>query len=352
MTTKGINSKSPTIRRILREAAELSSTPSADFHALPTETDLFTWHFTLRGPPTSVYSSGIYHGRIVLPPTYPLRPPSFRFLTPSGRFEVNREICLSISGHHEETWMPAWGVRTALVALRSFLETPAAGQVGGLDTTDATRRQLADQSRGWACQGCGKSNEEILQESEEAAKALEAEGKARQEDTVPDELKLGYREDIEKGPGKPQDSAEASSAPKSSAAADERTGDTEAELAEGFVQTAPLIPVEAPTFTPPPQWQPQYAAAQPGQAVPTPTSAAPAYAPGPAPVHRHQPDFHAIAQGHAWPQQQMQQMQQMQQVRQNQPDWSNGGVPPWVDRAILGVVTALVVMLLKIVLEL
>ncbi|OBT58540.1 hypothetical protein VE04_02159 [Pseudogymnoascus sp. 24MN13] len=334
MTTKGINSKSPTIRRILREAAELSSTPCPDLHALPTETDLFTWHFTLRGPPTSVYSSGIYHGRIVLPPTYPLRPPSFRFLTPSGRFEVNREICLSISGHHEETWMPACG----------------SGWGFGHDGCDAPA--AADQSRGWACQGCGKTNEEILQESEEAAKALEAEGKARQEDTVPDELKLGYREDIEKGSGKPQDSGEASSAPKSSAASDERTGDTEAELAEGFVQTAPLIPVEAPTFTPPPQWQPQYAAAQPGQTVPTPTSAAPAYAPGPDPVHRHQPDFHAIAQGHAWPQQQMQQMQQMQQVRPNQPDWSNEGVPPWVDRAILGVVTALVVMLLKIVLEL
>jgi hypothetical protein len=37
-------------------------------------------------------------------------------MTPSGRFEANREICLSISGHHEETWQPAWGVRTALVA--------------------------------------------------------------------------------------------------------------------------------------------------------------------------------------------------------------------------------------------
>ncbi|KFY34546.1 hypothetical protein V494_06680 [Pseudogymnoascus sp. VKM F-4513 (FW-928)] len=346
MTTKGINSKSPTIRRILREAAELSSTPSPDFHALPTETDLFTWHFTLRGPPSSAYSSGIYHGRIVLPPTYPLRPPSFRFLTPSGRFEVNREICLSISGHHEETWMPAWGVRTALVALRSFLETPAGGQVGGLDTTDATRRQLADQSKGWTCQGCGKTNEEILQESGEAAKALEEEGKARQEDTVPDELKLGYREDIEKESGKAQDdNAEASSAPTTSTPSDERSGDTEAELAEGFVQTAPLIPVEAPpTFTPPPQRQtPQYAAAQLGQTVPTPTSAAPAYAPVPVP---HQPHFQAVPQNNPWPQ------QQMHQVRRNQPDWSNEGVPAWVDRAILGVVTALVVMLLKLVLEL
>lgn len=244
--------------------------------------------------------------------------------------------------------MPAWGVRTALVALRSFLETPAGGQVGGLDTTDATRRQLADQSRGWTCQGCGKTNEEILQENAEAAKALEDEGKARQEDTVPDELKLGYREDIEKGSGKSQDdNTEASTAPKSAAAADEGAEDTEAELAEGFVQTAPLIPVEATTFTPPPQWQPpQYAAAQPGQAVPTPTSAAHAYAPAPAPINPHQPNVHAMPQNNVWPQHQIHHIQPIR------PDWSNEGVPAWVDRAILGVVAALVVMLLKLVLEL
>lgn len=101
---------------LVREAAEISNSPSSDYAAHPLETDLFEWHFTLRGPPNSVYSEGLYHGRIVLPPTYPLRPPMFRFATPNGRFEANREICLSISGHHEETWQPAWGVRTALVA--------------------------------------------------------------------------------------------------------------------------------------------------------------------------------------------------------------------------------------------
>jgi ubiquitin-conjugating enzyme E2 J1 len=100
----------------VREAAELSNAPSADYVAEPLESDLFEWHFTLRGPPNSSYSQGLYHGRIVLPPTYPLRPPSFRFTTPNGRFEANREICLSISGHHEETWQPAWGIRTAIVA--------------------------------------------------------------------------------------------------------------------------------------------------------------------------------------------------------------------------------------------
>lgn len=30
------------------------------------------------------------------------------FLKPNGRFEVNKKICLSISGHHPETWQPSW----------------------------------------------------------------------------------------------------------------------------------------------------------------------------------------------------------------------------------------------------
>ncbi|PWY88924.1 UBC-like protein [Aspergillus heteromorphus CBS 117.55] len=145
---------SPSTRRLLKEAAELNTHPSPHFHAAPISDDnLYDWHFTLQGPPApSPYARGIYHGRIVLPSTYPLRPPSFRFLTPSGRFEVNREICLSISGHHEETWQPAWGIRTALIALRSFMDGDAKGQVGGLDVGEGVRRRYAEESRGWRCE--------------------------------------------------------------------------------------------------------------------------------------------------------------------------------------------------------
>lgn len=155
---------SPTIRRLLKETKELSASaahPNPAFYAAPVSDDnLHEWHFTILGPPApSPYAGGIYHGRISLPPAYPMKPPNFRFLTPSGRFEVNREICLSISGFHEETWQPAWGVRTALVALRGFMgEEGTAGQVGGLESSKEVRERLAKQSRSWSCPSCG--NEE------------------------------------------------------------------------------------------------------------------------------------------------------------------------------------------------
>ena len=191
MSLPTFNSKSPTIKRILKEASELSKNPDPTLHAAPLETDLFEWHFTIRGPPSTPYELGAYHGRIVLPQQYPLRPPSFRFLTPSGRFEPNREICLSISGHHEETWQPAWGIRTALWALRAFMEGGAKGQVGGQDMPEAERKRLAEESRTWRCSSCGgMTNDEIL-------KAQQAEGGSNSgEGVIPGELKFGYKDQL------------------------------------------------------------------------------------------------------------------------------------------------------------
>ncbi|KAI6362314.1 hypothetical protein MCOR25_006261 [Pyricularia grisea] len=289
MAAPKFNSKSPTIRRILREAQELSTSPSPDYTATPIESDLFEWHFTLKGPPDSVYAEGVYHGRIVLPPTYPLRPPSFRFVTPSGRFEANREICLSISGHHEETWQPAWGVRTALVALRSFMETDPKGQLGGLETTDAVRRRLAAESRAFRCAICAKSNADIIAEAEAASK--DAEGQSA-EVVVPDELKMGWRDEMAQAGGS------GGAAPAASAAA---VHDSEtAALAEGFVPTTAPAPAPAPP--------------QPTRTIPLP------------PVQHHY------------------QHQQLAQLVH----YSDDGVLAWLDRAIVIVGLLLVAMFLKL----
>jgi hypothetical protein len=53
-------------------------------------------------------------------------------LTPSGRFQTNVKICLSISSHHPEHWQPSWSVRTALTALIAFMPSPGAGALGSL----------------------------------------------------------------------------------------------------------------------------------------------------------------------------------------------------------------------------
>ncbi|CAG4988259.1 unnamed protein product [Parnassius apollo] len=149
------NTKCPGVKRLMREAMELAEA-TEEYCARPLEDNLFEWHFTVQGPKGTEFEDGIYHGRILLPKEYPMHPPHIILLTPNGRFEVNKKICLSISGHHPETWQPSWSIRTALLALIAFMPTPAEGTIGSLDYSPAERQILAKKSRNWACAQCGE----------------------------------------------------------------------------------------------------------------------------------------------------------------------------------------------------
>lgn len=144
------------VRRIMAEVKEFSSlnnAPNTFIYAAPLETDLFEWHFTVRGPPETAFADGVYHGRIVLPAEYPLKAPEIILLTPNGRFEVGKRICLSVTSHHQETWRPSWGIRTIITALVGFMPSKAEG-VGALDYPDSDRKALARKSWHFQCQRC------------------------------------------------------------------------------------------------------------------------------------------------------------------------------------------------------
>lgn len=149
------------VRRIMAEVRELAADSGGMFVAAPLEGDLFDWHFTVRGAPETAFEGGVYHGRMVLPAEYPLKPPEIMLLTANGRFELNVPICLSVTAHHQESWQPSWGIRTILTALVGFMPTPAEG-VGSLDFPDHERRRLAQRSRSFVCKRCGAKPSEQL----------------------------------------------------------------------------------------------------------------------------------------------------------------------------------------------
>ncbi|KAF9924616.1 Ubiquitin-conjugating enzyme E2 J1 [Linnemannia zychae] len=188
------NKKSSAVKRIMQEAKELDREPSTDFSASPLETDIFEWHFTIRGPEETEFEGGLYHGRILLPNNYPFAPPSLMFLTPNGRFELNKKVCLSITGYHPEYWQPAWGIRTVLVAVMGFLPTESKGAIGGLDTSIEARKALATRSRTWVCQTCHSDMVSILPDvaPENVVKA------SLKADEMPPEFSFGYEADKKK----------------------------------------------------------------------------------------------------------------------------------------------------------
>lgn len=77
------------------------------------------------------------------------------------------------------------------------MDTDAKGQVGGLECSESARRKMADDSRRWRCAGCGKTNEEIMAESDEEVKRMGE--STKKEESVPEELRLAYREDLGNG---------------------------------------------------------------------------------------------------------------------------------------------------------
>ncbi|VDO32120.1 unnamed protein product [Haemonchus placei] len=160
----------------MKEALELRE-PTEMYFAQPLEDNLFEWHFTVRGPLDSDFDGGIYHGRILFPPEYPMKPPNVVILTPNGRFELNKKICLSISGYHPETWLPSWSIRTALLALIGFMPTAGAGALGSLEYPVAERRKLAKKSLEWKCKECGACMKNALKSLTEDAKKSNEEAK-------------------------------------------------------------------------------------------------------------------------------------------------------------------------------
>lgn len=123
----------------------------------PCRANLHEWHFTIAGPPGSVYEGGLYHGRVLLPGDYPASAPRLQMLNPSGRFEVGADICLSATAFHQETWQPVWTVRTLVSALRSHMATKAV-EIGGIEASARRRQVLAQRSRSFTCKHCATNH--------------------------------------------------------------------------------------------------------------------------------------------------------------------------------------------------
>ena len=78
-------------------------------------------------------------------------------LTPNGRWEVCKPICLSATSHHQETWDPNWNLRTLVIALRGHMISQP-NEIGGILTSSETQKAFARSSKQWSCPICGASH--------------------------------------------------------------------------------------------------------------------------------------------------------------------------------------------------
>ncbi|EGD73446.1 ubiquitin-conjugating enzyme E2 J2 [Salpingoeca rosetta] len=134
------------VGRLAREYKAIKKNPPPFILAEPKPENILEWHYVISGlPDDTPYHGGFYHGKLVFPSSYPMKPPAIYMITPNGRFKENTRLCLSISDFHPDTWNPAWSVETVLKGLLSFMleDTPTAGSI---TTTTAEKRALAKRS--------------------------------------------------------------------------------------------------------------------------------------------------------------------------------------------------------------
>lgn len=135
------------VRRLTKELSALKKEPMKDptMHVAPNESNILEMHYVLEGSPGTPYEGGVYHGKLIFPKEYPLKPPGVMMCTPSGRFQTNRRLCLSMSDFHPESWNPMWSISTILRGLYSFM-IESSPTLGSVETTVAAKKMLASAS--------------------------------------------------------------------------------------------------------------------------------------------------------------------------------------------------------------
>ena len=113
-----------TIKRINAEIRMLKKNKNNNVGIFHNPDNILQIYFKFKGLEESDYDLGEYICRIDHNPQYPVKAPNLMILTPNGRFEINRKICLTNTSFHQETWAPAgWNLESFIQAFISVFHS-------------------------------------------------------------------------------------------------------------------------------------------------------------------------------------------------------------------------------------
>jgi ubiquitin-conjugating enzyme E2 J2 len=109
-----------TLKRINGDFKLFEKTNPQFFDIIPNKDNILEIYFLMYGRPDTPYEGGQYIGKIVHSPEYPRKAPDYYMLTPNGRFDINKKICLTNSSYHQSDWAPAaWNLVSILEGFSS-----------------------------------------------------------------------------------------------------------------------------------------------------------------------------------------------------------------------------------------
>lgn len=130
-------------KRVAKELGDLTTNPPAGISVeLADEKDLYVWKAVMEGPAGSPYAGGTFFLSLVLPPTYPFKPPTVTFTTKIYHPNISNDtppnsgvMCLGML--KPEEWKPSTKLSAVLEFARQLLKEP--------NPDDAVEVKIADQ---------------------------------------------------------------------------------------------------------------------------------------------------------------------------------------------------------------
>ena len=77
------------VLRLHKEFQRIQKEANENYRVAHDPENIFEWHYLVFNLKNCPFQGGYYHGKIIFPKEYPLRPPSISMVTPNGRFEAN-----------------------------------------------------------------------------------------------------------------------------------------------------------------------------------------------------------------------------------------------------------------------
>lgn len=134
------------VKRVMREIADhRDSKEEHPFRLAYEDSDLQMIYAIIRNLDGD-YSGGEYIARIKLSDDYPFSPPVLAFLTPTGRFTPETNICLNITHMHPESWSPLITIEKLIYSVISVLYDQSVSGIGGINTSSEQKRVYAASS--------------------------------------------------------------------------------------------------------------------------------------------------------------------------------------------------------------
>ncbi|KAI6191767.1 UBC core domain-containing protein [Aphelenchoides bicaudatus] len=106
--------------RLARDYSELIRDPLPNIRAAPSPDNMLNWHFIFVGGKDTGFEGGYYHGVIKFVKEYPFKPPFYSMHIESGRFVLGKDICITNSSYHTESWNPLWSISGILTGFVAF----------------------------------------------------------------------------------------------------------------------------------------------------------------------------------------------------------------------------------------